>query len=63
MGSNWVLGGGGGGWIFNGDKNPKHDLLRGEVKPVLPFCKILQHVKDPYSMKEICEGKIHGHFS
>jgi hypothetical protein len=33
-----------------------------EVKPVAP-CKILLHVKDPYSMKEILVGKIHGHLS
>jgi hypothetical protein len=28
----------------------------GEVKPVVPCQKILQHVKDPYSMKEILLG-------
>jgi hypothetical protein len=33
----------------------------GEVKPSVP-CKILRHVKDPYSMKEILSVIIHGHF-
>jgi hypothetical protein len=33
-----------------------------EVKPVVPNCKILRHAEDPYSMKEIPVGKIHGHF-
>jgi hypothetical protein len=36
--------------------------FRGEVKPAGPCCKILWHVKDPYSMKEILVGKINGHF-
>jgi hypothetical protein len=30
-----------------------------EVKPAVSSRKILQHVKDPYSMKEILLGKIH----
>jgi hypothetical protein len=33
----------------------------GEVKPAVPCCKILWHVKDPYSMREILTGKIHRH--
>jgi hypothetical protein len=33
-----------------------------EVKPSVPYRKIL-HFKDPYNMKEILVGKIHGHFS
>jgi hypothetical protein len=32
--------------------------FREEVKLLLP-CKILWHVKDPYSMKDILVGKIH----
>jgi hypothetical protein len=27
--------------------------LRGEVKPSVPCCKILQHVEDPYSMTHL----------
>jgi hypothetical protein len=34
-----------------------------EVKPLAPCRKILQHVKYPYSMKEISVGKIYGHSS
>jgi hypothetical protein len=34
----------------------------GEVKPLVPYHKILHCVKDPFSMKEILVGKIHGHF-
>jgi hypothetical protein len=37
--------------------------FKGEVKLVVPCCKILWHVKDPYSMKEILSGQISGHFS
>jgi hypothetical protein len=33
-----------------------------EVKPSVPCRKILQRVKNPYSMNEIFVGKIHGHF-
>jgi hypothetical protein len=36
--------------------------FRGEVKLAVPCRKILQHVKDPCSMKEILTGYIHGHF-
>jgi hypothetical protein len=32
--------------------------FRGKVKPSASCCKILQHIKDPYSMKEILVGKI-----
>jgi hypothetical protein len=41
-----------------------HNLtsFRGEVKPVVSCHKILQHVKDLYSMEEILLGKIRGHF-
>jgi hypothetical protein len=35
----------------------------GKVKPAVPYRKTLRHVKDPYSMKEILIGNIHGHFS
>jgi hypothetical protein len=34
-----------------------------EVKPAIPFRKILRHVKDHYSTKEILVGQILGHFS
>jgi hypothetical protein len=27
--------------------------FREEVKPSVPFCKIVQHVKDPYRMRDI----------
>jgi hypothetical protein len=37
--------------------------FRKEVKLAIQTCKISQHVKDPYSMKEIFVSKIHGHFS
>jgi hypothetical protein len=33
-------------WTFNGDKNPKHYLFGGEVKPSAPCRKILRHVKE-----------------
>jgi hypothetical protein len=36
-------------------------FFRGEAKPSSPCCKILQHVKDPYSMIEIRVDNIHGH--
>jgi hypothetical protein len=35
----------------------------GKAKPSSSCCKILQHVKDPYSMIEILVDNIHGHFS
>jgi hypothetical protein len=34
----------------------------GEVKPAVP-CKILHHVKYPYSVKGILVGKIYEYFS
>jgi hypothetical protein len=34
--------------------------VRGEVKPSVPYSKILQHVT---SMNKIIRGEIHGHFS
>jgi hypothetical protein len=34
----------------------------GEVKLAVPCRKILQHVKDSYSVNDICR-KIYGHFS
>jgi hypothetical protein len=34
-----------------------------DVKRAIPCRKILQHIKDPYSMKEILVGNIHRHFS
>jgi hypothetical protein len=37
--------------------------FQGKVKPMVPCHKILRHVRNPYSMKEIPVGKIHGHFS
>jgi hypothetical protein len=37
--------------------------FRGEVKLAISCCKVLHHVKDPYSMKEILVRKIHRHFS
>jgi hypothetical protein len=37
--------------------------FRGESKLMVPFRKILWHVKLPYIMKEILVGQIHGHFS
>jgi hypothetical protein len=36
--------------------------FRVEVKPTVQRCKILQHVKDPYIVKEILVGKIHRYF-
>jgi hypothetical protein len=44
-------------------KIPNTTSFAGEVKPAAPCRKILRHVKDPYSMKDILVGKIHGHFS
>jgi hypothetical protein len=41
-----------GRWISKGDKNPRHDLLRGELKPSAPCRKILRQV-NLTSMKEI----------
>jgi hypothetical protein len=38
-------------------------FFKGDVKPMVPCHKILWHIKNPYSMREILEGKIHGHFS
>jgi hypothetical protein len=35
----------------------------GEVKLAVSCRKISRHVNDPYSMKEILAGKIHGHLS
>jgi hypothetical protein len=35
----------------------------GEVEPLAPFRKFSRHIKNPYSMKEILVGKIHGNFS
>jgi hypothetical protein len=37
---------------FKGDKNPHHTYFGGEVKPEVPCCKILWHVKELYK----CEG-------
>jgi hypothetical protein len=37
--------------IFKGDKNPSHNFFGGEVKPLIPYCKILWHVKNPTGMK------------
>jgi hypothetical protein len=34
----------------------------GEVKPAVACRKILLYIKDPYSIKEILVGNIHGHF-
>jgi hypothetical protein len=42
-----------GQWIFKGDKNPLHNFFGGEVKLLVPCCKILPHIKEPTSMKEI----------
>jgi hypothetical protein len=36
--------------------------LGGKVKLAVPCHQILRHVKEPYSMKEILEGKIHRNF-
>jgi hypothetical protein len=33
-------------WIFKGNKNFQHSFLRREVKPSIPCCKILWHVKE-----------------
>jgi hypothetical protein len=58
------------------DSNPEEDYrfltatkisnttsFGGEVKPTVPCHKILRHVKDPYSMRDILVGNIHEHFS
>jgi hypothetical protein len=37
-----------GRWIFNGDKNPYYDFLRGEIKALVPCRKILWNFKEPY---------------
>jgi hypothetical protein len=39
--------------IFKGDKVRSRTAFGGEVKPSAPCRKILRHVKNPYSMKEI----------
>jgi hypothetical protein len=51
------------GRCIKGNKNPSPDFLSRGKKPAVHCRKILRHIKDPYSMKEIIEGKIHGHFS
>jgi hypothetical protein len=40
-------------WIFKGDKSPNTTYFGGKVKPPVHCSKILRHVKNPYSMKEI----------
>jgi hypothetical protein len=37
------------------------NFFRAEVKLAVPCHKILQHVKNPYSMKEMLVDKINGH--
>jgi hypothetical protein len=37
-------------WIFRGDKNPLHDLIRRGSKAVGP--ELLRHVKDPLRYRE-----------
>jgi hypothetical protein len=38
--------------------------FRGAGKPLVPCCKILRHVKEPYRYEKIYFiGKIHSHFS
>jgi hypothetical protein len=48
-------------WILRVIKIRSATSFGGEVKLAVPCHKILQHVKDPYSMNEILAGKIHGH--
>jgi hypothetical protein len=36
--------------------------FEGEVKPSSPYHKILRHVEDPYSIKEMLLEDIQGHF-
>jgi hypothetical protein len=38
-------------------------FFRWDVKPAVPHRYNLGHVKDPYSMKEILVGKIHGYLT
>jgi hypothetical protein len=52
-----------GQWICKGDKIRSINFFGREVKAAVPRRKILWHVKNPYCMKEIFVGKIHGHFS
>jgi hypothetical protein len=48
---------------FKGIKIHRTTSSGDEVKLTVPRCKILQHVKNPYTMKEILVRKIHSHFS
>jgi hypothetical protein len=52
---------GSGQWAFKGDKNRSTTSLVGEEN--LAGNKVLRHVENPYSMKEILVGKIHGYAS
>jgi hypothetical protein len=42
-----------GRYIFKGNKNPLYDFLLREGIAITPCRKILLHVKEPPSMKEI----------
>jgi membrane-associated protease RseP (regulator of RpoE activity) len=46
-----------GRWILRAIKIRSTTSLGGKVKPAVPCCKILRHVKNPYSMKDILVGK------
>jgi hypothetical protein len=46
---------------FKDDKICSMPSFRAEVKLAVPCHKILLHVKNPCSIKEILMGKVHGH--
>jgi hypothetical protein len=40
------------GWIFKGDKIHGMTSFRGEVKLLVPCCKILRHIKESYKYEK-----------